>query len=557
MGKSSQLQQWCEDNLHNLLGFADSALASYLVHIARKAKSSKEIENVLKEGNVKPSSLEEQRSFCQSLFQRSHGGGGSSKSNNVKSPPADAAPASSSRRTNKEWIDKAKDYSLLEEDDDDHDDDDDDDGYDGTNEKRRDSRRQHSKKKSSSSKSRDNGNDGDDSKKVKSSSNTSKRDRLKEKKKRLRTYKDDGDDRSVSSTSSDGGAHGVKKDSIEDRRRRRQKRKRHKRESDSEDDQDSQEGKQKYNSALTPEQRAEMEREKDLRERDAFVQRMLERDQKKTKKVVDEETEEETKETLQKRIDLEERLARGETIVGEDGKELNLERLRMESRRAYLKKRQEREVTLLKKSLEDEEELFRDQKLSASERKRIELGKQIIKMVEKNENQEDQEDGFYRLPGEYDDKDTKGNQDQALLSSRYVEPKHEKSEQELWEESQTRKADITHKKKKKGAEEKEYDLVFDDQIDFVMQETTKGYDKRDKKHRSSTHDKKVKTDEDELSIIKPMTEHEKILEGRKKLPVYPYREEFLAAVKDHQIVVLVGETGSGKYFLYCDAILRT
>jgi pre-mRNA-splicing factor ATP-dependent RNA helicase DHX16 len=43
-----------------------------------------------------------------------------------------------------------------------------------------------------------------------------------------------------------------------------------------------------------------------------------------------------------------------------------------------------------------------------------------------------------------------------------------------------------------------------------------------------------------------LTEHEKILAGRKKLPVFPYREEFLAAVKEHQILVLVGETGSGK-----------
>ena len=46
--------------------------------------------------------------------------------------------------------------------------------------------------------------------------------------------------------------------------------------------------------------------------------------------------------------------------------------------------------------------------------------------------------------------------------------------------------------------------------------------------------------------IPPVTAHEKILAGRKKLPVYPYREDFLAAVKDHQVLILVGETGSGK-----------
>ncbi|OEU20372.1 putative ATP-dependent RNA helicase [Fragilariopsis cylindrus CCMP1102] len=266
-----------------------------------------------------------------------------------------------------------------------------------------------------------------------------------------------------------------------------------------------------------------IEREKDKRERDEFVQRMLDRDQNKTR---------------QKSND--------ETVVADDGEEMNLDRLRTESRRVYLKKRQEREVTLLKQSLEDEEELFRNQKLSTTERKRIELGRKIIKMVEKNENEdENQDDGFYRLPDEYDEKDTKDAQDQARLSSRYVEDKREKSEQELWEESQTRKADITHKKKK-PSNEKQYDLVFEDQIDFVMQETTKGYDKRDKKHSKVKEMIKKEDEDDKLVALKPITEHEKILAGRKKLPVFPYREEFLAAVKDHQILVLVGETGSGK-----------
>jgi pre-mRNA-splicing factor ATP-dependent RNA helicase DHX16 len=34
-------------------------------------------------------------------------------------------------------------------------------------------------------------------------------------------------------------------------------------------------------------------------------------------------------------------------------------------------------------------------------------------------------------------------------------------------------------------------------------------------------------------------------EGRKKLPIFKYREEILAAVKDHQVLVLSAETGSG------------
>ena len=43
-----------------------------------------------------------------------------------------------------------------------------------------------------------------------------------------------------------------------------------------------------------------------------------------------------------------------------------------------------------------------------------------------------------------------------------------------------------------------------------------------------------------------MSEHEKLLAVRKRLPVYPYRDEFLAALAAHPVLVVVGETGSGK-----------
>lgn len=571
---SSTLQRWCEDGLHSLLGFADSALASYLVHVARRAKSPDEIEAVLREGGVNPASSEAQRSFCRALYQRSRGSGNNSNNNGSRASRggggATASVSHTGTTTNSEWVEKAREYELLEEEEDD------DDYGDGQRGQppRRDSSSPPSSRKERQKKEKKKDRQGKDDDHRGKAGEGSKKDRLKEKKKRLRTYEDDDDDddqdgsdgRGLSNgNDDDGNVTVVKRELTEDRRQRR----RDKRQRDddgggdgNDDDDDDEGGNQnqqrrhpkggKKEDALTPEERAALDRERDLRERDEFVQRMLERDQKKTAQMAEHENDgdgdggDETKEALQRRLHLEERLARGETIVGDDGKELNLERLREESRRSYLKKRQEREVTLLKQSLDDEEELFRNQKLSEAERKRIELGRKIVKMVEKSENRDGQEDdGFYRLPDEYDDKATKGNQDQALLSSRYVEDKREKSEQELWEESQTRKAEITHTKKKSSSQEKKYDLVFEDAIDFVMQETTKGYDKRDEKHRVG-HGKTIKEEDEGEAAIKAITEHEKILEGRKKLPVYPYREEFLAAVKDHQILVLVGETGSGK-----------
>jgi len=42
------------------------------------------------------------------------------------------------------------------------------------------------------------------------------------------------------------------------------------------------------------------------------------------------------------------------------------------------------------------------------------------------------------------------------------------------------------------------------------------------------------------------SEFEKLQADRALLPMFPYRDQLLAAVEAHQIVIIVGETGSGK-----------
>lgn len=55
-----------------------------------------------------------------------------------------------------------------------------------------------------------------------------------------------------------------------------------------------------------------------------------------------------------------------------------------------------------------------------------------------------------------------------------------------------------------------------------------------------------------LAATNPYTFHpyspryHEILRGRLKLPVWDYRKEFLEVLAKKQIIVLVGETGSGK-----------
>jgi pre-mRNA-splicing factor ATP-dependent RNA helicase DHX16 len=298
--------------------------------------------------------------------------------------------------------------------------------------------------------------------------------------------------------------------------------------------------KKSFTTAFTDKELQEIRRQQDIQERDEFAKRLSKKDKERT-----------TQKVAQEDIDYHDsevdRGTHSKALPEADQADI-VEKLREKSRRTYLKKREERELTLLEQSLKDEEELFATEKMTQEERKRIELQKQILEMATKRKRREEgfdvegeleDEDRVYRLPDEeYDRKvASKADQDNKLLMARYVEGKHEKTEQELWEESQTKKGGTiaTHRKKNRNIpEQQEYDYVFDEeyQIDFVMgRDGIKGYDNREKlTDTTSNNSSTINT----VVTTKPVTEYQRLQEGRKQLPVYAYRDEFLAALRDHQ-----------------------
>ena len=544
--------EWCNDALHDIVGFADSNLAQFLVTVAslgggrhqrrrpegggkpsskrdggtRANNNNDDAEAAVWEvlerggivGNGGSASTERVRHFCQELVRRVAGQSGS-----TPSTAASSRQVTTTATTNADWVRAAQNYELVPED-----------------------RTPPTASAGPKPPVRAMKGPPSDEGGMDPHSRTTKR-------RRRRHHRADDDD--GGSSDNDGFDGGI--DEIRRRAEERRSSSTRRRSDGVGDDPAAQPERE-----LTNDERAALERDRDRRERDELVERLRHRDQTKTKQrvggtAVDGALEaedgksppEDGNDPQRRRSQIEEVLLRGEAAIDPDtGRELSLDRLREESRRVYLKKREERELALLKQSLEDEEELFRGTKLTEAEKRRIELGKQILSMVDDRDNKNDKNDGFYRLPDDLDDKESKAAQDQALLSSRYVEPKHEKSEQELWEEAQAHKAAIAGKKKshkdKDNQKDDKYALVFDDQIDFVMLETNKGYDKRDQKVKTKLEEERHRqADPQEL---RPATAHEEILHGRKQLPVYPYREQFLAAVATCQVLVLVGETGSGK-----------
>ena len=133
---------------------------------------------------------------------------------------------------------------------------------------------------------------------------------------------------------------------------------------------------------------------------------------------------------------------------------------------------------------------------------------------------------------------------QSVMQARYKEELEEGKgpgwEQAAWEEDQMKMAQL--KVGTKGAREamvakgklqdEEYEYVFEDlEQTFVMTETAKGEGRGDEAEpEESALDQKKRT----------------MKEVRESLPVFPYRMDFIRAIRENQVLIVTAETGSGK-----------
>lgn len=155
-------------------------------------------------------------------------------------------------------------------------------------------------------------------------------------------------------------------------------------------------------------------------------------------------------------------------------REAAIPELREESRQNYLLERKNKELDLLRWKIADEEELFRQEKLTDIEIKRLEANKELLEELEKKLLKEEDVDENYQLPESYIDE--KGKLDkskkESLLNSRYTTKEVEKSEQEIVEENKIKASNInvmTIKQKKN-----EHDLLIEDEIEFLADEIING-----------------------------------------------------------------------------------
>lgn len=288
------------------------------------------------------------------------------------------------------------------------------------------------------------------------------------------------------------------------------------------------------------------ERERDQREKREFEERLKKRDEAKTKNIAIPGMSKAEVEDLMVRKSVAEAKA--------EEKERRLEELRKTSRIKYLEKREAQKWNEAGANLADEDELFRDERLTKVERMRNEIDRTIYESTKQQRSLQEVQYNGYLIPEA--EVDSEGRLDSRKeiekLKARYTRAANEKEAMGYggheWEEEQMAKHQYAFGSKKhipKPNEEKkeEFDLLLDDTIDFVTEDILAG--------------DREEGDEDSLDAAKAQSMS--LQETRRSLPIFEYRDGLLEAIEKYQVLVVqgmiflllqllifLGETGSGK-----------
>ncbi|XP_019130758.2 pre-mRNA-splicing factor ATP-dependent RNA helicase DHX16 [Larimichthys crocea] len=274
-------------------------------------------------------------------------------------------------------------------------------------------------------------------------------------------------------------------------------------------------------------EKEERERQHDIEERDAFAERVKQKDKDKTRNIA-ERTDKKAYEEAQKRLKM-----------AEDDQNNMLPELRKRSRWDYLKKREAEKLEDLEAEINDDEYLFSTDDLTEREKKELEY-KRTLRDLAKDykkagaKEQEERKNRYY-MPEEKRSKEVP-QRDLELEET----PMELGGEQGRWEEERLKTASLSFGAKREREqgmkhEQEKYQLILeeDEMIDFVSTAIT----------MKGTRNEK---DQDAPALSQAELNKQSMQEVRRSLPIFPYREDLLAAINEHQILVIEGETGSGK-----------
>jgi len=289
-------------------------------------------------------------------------------------------------------------------------------------------------------------------------------------------------------------------------------------------------------------------REKDRIERDALSERIKQRESERTKKV--------GSSTLASAAQNE---AREYNFSNEEERRDAIEHIRTIARRKYLGEREVKISDLRGRQVNDAEWLLQGEKLTEGEKTYVEMERKLFDCArQRMEERGNEKQDTYSMPTEYDGEGSGQPSRFAVLEQRYEKTYDEKwtaNEQQQLEDATLRRAVGLGRPNKVPKEEQEkYDLLLEDSIQFADAEVVGGNFKP--KFQTSAADFSDSEDENDMDVAKDVRDSralqkmkkasDKLQRDRVSLPVFQYRPSLLEAIRDFQVIVVVGETGSGK-----------
>ncbi|XP_044064210.1 pre-mRNA-splicing factor ATP-dependent RNA helicase DHX16 [Siniperca chuatsi] len=274
-------------------------------------------------------------------------------------------------------------------------------------------------------------------------------------------------------------------------------------------------------------EKEERERQQDIEERDAFAERVKQKDKDKTRNIT-ERTDKKAYEEAQKRLKM-----------AEDDQKNMVPELRKRSRWEYLKKREEEKLEDLEAEINDDEYLFATDELTEREKKELEYKRNLRDLAKEYKKagakEKEERKNRYYMPEEKRSKEVP----QRELELEET-PMELGGEQGRWEEERLKTASLSFGAKREREqgmkqEQEKYQLILeeDEMIDFVSTAITMKGTRAEK-------------DQEAPALSQAELNKQSMQEVRRSLPIFPYREDLLAAIHEHQILVIEGETGSGK-----------
>lgn len=196
----------------------------------------------------------------------------------------------------------------------------------------------------------------------------------------------------------------------------------------------------------------------------------------------------------------------------------SMDQKRIESRQNYLPMREFQKLRELKDEIEDEAEMFEENELSAQEKMELERKKEVYRLAKQRIASDQVNAPQYVIPGADGVKEEK-----QVYSSTVNE------DDQNWLETRTAGAVATKSIDDRAALD---DGTFEK---MLLEEDTDDIERRILELRAL-----------ELERPTKRTKQEELSDVRKSLPVYKQRDEFLKLVRQHQVIIVAGETGSGK-----------